>query len=352
MCTPSWNQHIPVYCGSCFAHGALASVNDRIKILHHTLGWKRPDVMMGRQSFLNCAPGHGLSHGCKGGEPADVYEFMRLYGLPDETCLHYNATDHTKYITSSNPNGTCPPEGYCIDCMKTPDSPDTPVCFPVTQTIRYRAKEYWRLSGEHAMMKELQHGPITCGMACSNEFVFNYTAGIFRDTTNFTELDHDVEIVGYGEDSHGVKYWHVRNSWGTYWGEHGFFKIVRGENNLVIESDCHAMVPDVADDVFVWDKVRPAYGGSIYGLRPYDQTKIARIERTLGNTSYISWNNTQHFTHELLHKPKHPMPMKLGATAASTWGQLAVVAVVAAAIGIVAGVVGTSCRHALYERIA
>ena len=26
FCTPSWNQHIPQYCGSCFAHGNAVSV--------------------------------------------------------------------------------------------------------------------------------------------------------------------------------------------------------------------------------------------------------------------------------------------------------------------------------------
>ena len=112
FCTPSWNQHIPAYCGACYLHGTLSAVQDRIKILHHKRGFTGPDVMLGRQSFLNCAPGHGFSDGCNGGEPTDVYEFMRIYGLPDETCLPYNATDHTKYTWT---NGTCPPEGYCIE---------------------------------------------------------------------------------------------------------------------------------------------------------------------------------------------------------------------------------------------
>ncbi|CAK5153553.1 unnamed protein product [Aphanomyces euteiches] len=350
MCASSWNQHIPTYCGSCYAHGALASANDRIKIMHHKMGWKRPDVMLGRQSFLNCAYGHGLSHGCKGGAPADVYEFMKVYGLPDETCLHYNATDYTKYLNSSN--GTCPPEGYCINCMKTPASPTIPVCFPVTKVVRYRAKAYWRLSGEYAMMKELLNGPITCGIAVSGGFVANYSAGIFRDTTNFTFMDHDVEIVGWGELD-GVKYWHVRNSWGTYWGENGFFKIVRGENNLVIESECHAMIPDVSDDELIWDEVKPAYGGSEFGLRPFDDAKIATLKRPLEDTSGISWNSSRLRRHEQLHAPPPAPPANVDMPQLSP-RTVFVPLVVACSAGIAIGTFSAlqyTRRYAHYQRI-
>ncbi|KDO19872.1 hypothetical protein SPRG_14903 [Saprolegnia parasitica CBS 223.65] len=292
MCTSSWNQHIPQYCGSCFAHGALSSANDRIKILNHKLGFNGPDVMLGRQSFLNCAPGHGLSHGCKGGEPADVYEFMHQYGLPDETCLHYNATDYTKYIDLYN--GTCPPDGYCLH--EDARQPQCAVLLPVTKMVRYRAKEYARIAGEHAMMHELLNGPITCGIACSPPFINDYTAGILHDTTNFTHIDHDVEIVGWGEDDAGVKFWRARNSWGTYWGENGFFRIVRGSNNLAIESDCHFMVPDVSDEALVWDE-SPAFGGSLYGIRPFNTTKAAKYH--VENTSAIAWNSDRQHRHEI-----------------------------------------------------
>lgn len=110
-CVPSWNQHIPQYCGSCYAHGAMSSAQDRIKILNKKRHFTGADVMLGRQSFLNCAPGHGFSAGCDGGEAKDVYGFMEQYGLPDESCLPYNATDHTKFVET---NGTCPPHGYCM----------------------------------------------------------------------------------------------------------------------------------------------------------------------------------------------------------------------------------------------
>lgn len=53
---------------------------------------------------------------------------------------------------------------------------------------------------------------------------------------------HDISIVGWGVDA-GKKYWTVRNSWGTHFGEDGFFRVVRGVNNIAIETDCAWTVP-------------------------------------------------------------------------------------------------------------
>lgn len=78
-----------------------------------------------------------------------------------------------------------------------------------------------------------QRGPITCGMAVTDDFL-DYRSGIFNDTTGRTAQDHDISIVGWGVEN-GVKYWIGRNSWGSYWGLKGFFKVVRGTNNLGIE---------------------------------------------------------------------------------------------------------------------
>jgi hypothetical protein len=67
-----------------------------------------------------------------------------------------------------------------------------------------------------------------------------YRSGIWKDDSNSTieDIDHDVEIVGWGEED-GVKFWHVRNSWGTFWGEMGFFRVERGKDALFMENgDC------------------------------------------------------------------------------------------------------------------
>jgi hypothetical protein len=47
-----------------------------------------------------------------------------------------------------------------------------------------------------------------------------------------------VSIVGWGTDPDtDEQYWIVRNSWGQFWGEMGFFRIVMGKNALGIESE-------------------------------------------------------------------------------------------------------------------
>lgn len=45
----------PQYCGSCWLHGTLSMIQDRLKIVKKGLG---PDVMLARQSLLNCAAFH------------------------------------------------------------------------------------------------------------------------------------------------------------------------------------------------------------------------------------------------------------------------------------------------------
>ena len=72
---------------------------------------------------------------------------------------------------------------------------------------------------EERMMAEIyQRGPIACGISVTDELYKHYKGGVFFDKTNATQIDHDISVVGYGVDKPtGLKYWLIRNSWGTYW---------------------------------------------------------------------------------------------------------------------------------------
>ena len=81
--TKSLNQHIPQYCGSCWAHGALSALGDRIKIARGPSA--SVDINLSIQYILNCASSLGGS--CYGGSATGTYEFIKKSGsVPYDTC--------------------------------------------------------------------------------------------------------------------------------------------------------------------------------------------------------------------------------------------------------------------------
>jgi len=69
----------------------------------------------------------------------------------------------------------------------------------------------------------LQGQPLSISIcAMKAQFSF-YSGGVFDDPHCGTQLDHAVDMVGWGFDSaSGLPYWNVRNSWGTSWGDNGY----------------------------------------------------------------------------------------------------------------------------------
>lgn len=89
-----------------------------------------------------------------------------------------------------------------------------------------------------------KNGPISCGIQATDKFEETYKGGLYKEYIASPELNHEIAIVGWGTNDDGEEYWIGRNSWGTYWGEYGFFELPIGTDyNLGVELDCTAGIP-------------------------------------------------------------------------------------------------------------
>ena len=98
------NQHIPQYCGSCWAQATTSALSDRISIMRKG-AW--PTVDLAPQVLINCMT-FPFGLGCNGGNPGFAYSWMHSHGVPDQTCQAYVAK-----------NGKCAPHGVCENCSPT-----------------------------------------------------------------------------------------------------------------------------------------------------------------------------------------------------------------------------------------
>lgn len=86
------------------------------------------------------------------------------------------------------------------------------------------------VGGNPAAMKEhiATYGSIIACFVVYQDF-FSYSTGIYRHLTGSLAGGHCVTLIGYS-DSEGC--WIGKNSWGSGWGDNGFFKIAYGECNI------------------------------------------------------------------------------------------------------------------------
>lgn len=219
------NQHIPQYCGSCWAQGTTSALSDRLSIIRHAQ-W--PSINLAPQVLINCNGGGS----CEGGDPSGVYEYGAETGIPDQTCQAYEAKDLK-----------CQPLGVCENCHPTNKSFSPGECEAVNKYPLVYVGDYGSVSGADKMKMEIfQRGPIGCGIDATSKFEA-YTGGVYSESSLFPMINHEISVVGWGVDTDGTEYWVGRNSWGSYWGEQGWFRMKMHSDNLAIETDCDWGVP-------------------------------------------------------------------------------------------------------------
>ena len=137
------NQHIPQYCGSCWAQAAASSLSDRIKIARNA-AW--PDINIAEQVLISCETYGDESdrdNGCHGGYAQNAYKWMAENEITDETCSIYQArgVDNGALCSAMN--------GGCRNC-----NPGE-ACYVPDEYKVYQVEEHGDCIGEDAMIQEL-----------------------------------------------------------------------------------------------------------------------------------------------------------------------------------------------------
>lgn len=191
-------------CGSCWAFSATASLESSIKAYYNQPNF---EINLSEQDVISC---YSVKNGACGG--AYDYEIQNFFtnhlasnGVCEENCFPYVARSSACSNKCSN---------YFQTNWKTSD---VEVIQPSVENIKRALLEY---------------GPVEVGMLIYADFPY-YSEGIYYPTTDNISGAHAVTIVGYDQYD-GQEYWIVKNSWGSGWGEEGYFRIYVG--NALIDS--------------------------------------------------------------------------------------------------------------------
>uniref|UniRef100_A0ACD5U3N3 Uncharacterized protein n=1 Tax=Avena sativa TaxID=4498 RepID=A0ACD5U3N3_AVESA len=150
-------------------------------------------ISLSEQELVDCDV-KGEDQGCEGGLMDDAFKFIiKNGGLTKESSYPYSAVD-----------GKCKSGSTSAATIKSYE--DVPT------------------NDEGALMKAVASQPVSVAVDGGDMTFQFYSGGVMTGSCG-TDLDHGIAAIGYGTTSDGTKYWLLKNSWGTSWGENGFLRM-------------------------------------------------------------------------------------------------------------------------------
>ncbi|OEU69904.1 MAG: hypothetical protein BA863_07785 [Desulfovibrio sp. S3730MH75] len=258
-------------CGSCVAFGSLGAMESRAKIQKND-----PNLA------VNLSEAHLFFCGCgkccgSGWNFAPALNFIKSTGVVDEKCYPYKGV-----------NQDCKP---CSDWKN-----------------RVWKIQNWSAIANVSQRKEnlAASGPLIAGMAVYSDF-FNYKKGIYKHTSGSLRGYHAITAVGYDENQNC---WICKNSWGTGWGDNGWFKIAYGQCYIdtqfnmyaigkiipSVEKGCGYATYSLIDYYFEGtNRILWAYAGNGWRYKRIAEHEVAGIVKLLSESRrlYVCWDGNQ-----------------------------------------------------------
>lgn len=183
-------------CGSCWAFAVTAALESNQLIAQNKPGI---NLDLSEQVMVSCS-GAGS---CSGGYPTLASLFARDTGLPLESCYSYTGT-----------NGSC--SNACANWQEN----------------TYKFGRYFSVpkTVEDIKTALLTYGPLSTVFDVYQDF-FSYRTGVYSYTSGSYVGGHAVIIIGYDDPG---QYFIAKNSWGSGWGEGGYFRIAYSELNSIV----------------------------------------------------------------------------------------------------------------------
>jgi cathepsin B len=200
-------------CGSCWAFGASEALSDRFCVASSG----KLNEVLSPQDMVSCDNG---DMGCNGGWLFAAWDYLEHTGIVSDACKPYTSGD------GSEPK-----------CSKSCSDGSAPKKFKCKKGSVVEATTPNQIKSNLMKM-----GPMETAFQVYEDF-FQYKGGIYHYTSGNFAGGHAVKLIGWGTEN-GVNYWTLANSWGTKWGENGFFRVQEGE--VGIDDSVYACTPDVA----------------------------------------------------------------------------------------------------------
>lgn len=191
--TPVRNQQT---CGSCFVFAPVAALESQLLRAYNRPG---SDINLSEQIPLACS---GAGNCAAGGYASDASTYLQTSGTGKEACYPYINADGSCGNACSNWESA----PYEVKGWSYANS-----TFPATAAIIKTAV--------HA------NGPVVARMVVYSDF-YDYTGGVYSKVSGTEEGGHFVLVVGWDDSQSAFL---VKNSWGTGWGESGYFWIAYSE---------------------------------------------------------------------------------------------------------------------------